>query len=105
MPPLRRPSPRRNRGHSCSSAKAAATEFRSGADIAWRRFEARYRRWVPTVHAVTGTSDPARAREALADLNLVFQLCSQVQAFAHEERTQEMGSAIIMLTATLAVRS
>ncbi|WP_096701313.1 hypothetical protein [Magnetospirillum sp. 15-1] len=57
-----------------------------------------------TVRAVTGTDDPAQAREALADPNLVFQLRSQAQAFAHEERMQEMANAVTTLTATLGDR-
>lgn len=57
-----------------------------------------------TVRAVTGTDDPVRAREALADPNLVFQLRSQAQTFAHEERMQQMAGAITTLTATLADR-
>ncbi len=57
-----------------------------------------------TVRAITGTDDPAQAREALADPNLVFQLRSQAQTFAHEERMQQMAGAITTLTATLADR-
>lgn len=57
-----------------------------------------------TVRAVTGTDDPAQAREALADPNLVFQLRSQAQVFAHDERMQEMANAVTTLTATLADR-
>ena len=57
-----------------------------------------------TVRAVTGTDDPVQAREALADPNLVFQLRSQAQTFAHEERMQEMANAVTTLTATLGDR-
>jgi len=57
-----------------------------------------------TVRAVTGTDDPVQAREALADPNLVFQLRSQAQVFAHEERMQEMANAVATLTATLTDR-
>ncbi|MGE4278653.1 MAG: hypothetical protein AB7G62_03645 [Magnetospirillum sp.] len=57
-----------------------------------------------TVRAITGTDDPAQAREMLADPTLVFQLRSQAQAFAHEERMQQMAGALTTLTATLADR-
>jgi hypothetical protein len=57
-----------------------------------------------TVRAITGTDDPAQAREMLADPNLVFQLRSQAQAFAHDERMQQMAGALTTLTATLADR-
>jgi hypothetical protein len=57
-----------------------------------------------TVRAITGTDDPAQAREALADPNLVFQLRSQAQAFAHAERMQQMTGALTILSATLADR-
>lgn len=57
-----------------------------------------------SVRAVTGTDDPTQAREVLADPNLVFQLRSQAQAFAHEERMQQMAGALTTLTATLADR-
>lgn len=57
-----------------------------------------------TVRAITGTDDPAQAREALTDPTLVFQLRSQAQTFAHEERMQQMAGALTTLTATLADR-
>ena len=57
-----------------------------------------------TVRAITGTDDPDKAREILADPNLVFQLRSQAQGFAHAERMQQMTGAITTLTATLADR-
>lgn len=57
-----------------------------------------------SVRVITGTDDPVQAREVLADPNLVFQLRSQAQAFAHEERMQQMAGALTTLTATLADR-
>lgn len=57
-----------------------------------------------SVRAITGTDDPVQAREVLADPNLVFQLRSQAQAFAHEERLQQMAGALTTLTATLSDR-
>ena len=56
------------------------------------------------VRSITGTDDPDKAREALSDPNLVYQLRNQAQAFAHEERMAQITGAITMLTATLGDR-
>ena len=56
------------------------------------------------VKAIIGTEDPDKAREALSDPNLVYQLRNQAQAFAHEERMAQITGAITTLTATLADR-
>ena len=56
------------------------------------------------VKSITGTDDPGKAREALSDPNLVYQLRNQAQAFAHEERMAQITGAITTLTSTLGDR-
>jgi len=47
-----------------------------------------------TVKSLTGTDDPEKAREALADPNLLAQLRSQAQAFAHAEAMAKLEASV-----------
>lgn len=53
-----------------------------------------------TVKALTGTSDPDKAREALADPNLLAQLRSQAQAFAHAENMAKLTATVAAMKAS-----
>ncbi|OAN50700.1 hypothetical protein [Magnetospirillum moscoviense] len=57
-----------------------------------------------TVKALTGTDDPAAARETLSDPVLLAQLRSQAQAFAHAETMARMNNTLAAFQATLGDR-